>query len=249
MVLIISYNPEFNFICLTLAYVVVLFSLIRSNIILLSFIFATIAFSLSCVSVFGCSFVEFVSPVPVSYESTSSTRTLETTYNQSGIWSYKWWDSSSKEYTCHPYPDTIEIDPKWRAARIMSALAIILGPIFLISVPVYLVLNYCYPALRRKQNQYPYQLMGTVCLLACVCETFSLIFLKSNACQNNSIFNLMNTHSCIMSSGATCTYVAILFWFIAGVFMMLPSKNNTVTADQRGEEDANLEESFLQEFT
>lgn len=188
-------------------------------------------------------------PVPVSYASTSSTRTLKTTHNQSGIWSYKWWDSSSEGYTCHPYPDTIEIDPKWKTARLMSALTITLGAIFLVSVPVYLVLNCCYPALRRKQKQYPYQLMGTVCLLACVCETFTLIFLKSNACQDNTIFNLMNTHSCHMSLGARCTYAAMIFWFIAGFFMTLPSKSSAVTAGQRGEEDANLEESFLQEFT
>ena len=223
----------------------------KKCIIFTSILFATIAFSLSCIGTFGCNFVEFVSPTlhttQMFYEASMSKRLLASTHNQAGIWTYKWWDSSIKQYSCHPYPDTTEIDAKWRASRLLSSLTIILGGTFVLSLPMYSVLNTCYLSPRRKtKQQYPYQFWGTICMIASVCEAFSLIFLRSNGCQKNDIFNLMRNHTCQLSTGAKCTYAAILIWFLSGVFIMIiDSESSSVTREQRGEEDANLEESLL----
>lgn len=220
--------------------------------LLFSLLFATIAFSLSCIGAFGCNFVKFVTPTQATSQITdiestdSKTRIQSVSHNTSGIWSYQWWDSSTKRYTCHAYPDSIDIDLKWKVARILSTLTIILGGLYLLSLPIYRVIPCCYHSSQRKQQQYHYQFWGVICLTACVSETFSLIFLQSNACQDNVIFNLMRNHSCELSTGAKCTYAAMLFWFAAG-FLILSNPDNENLEEQAEEEDANLEEPLLQE--
>eukprot|EP00804_Cyclotella_cryptica_P007338 CCRYP_002554-RA/>CCRYP_002554-RA protein AED:0.41 eAED:0.41 QI:226/0.5/0.33/1/0.5/0.66/3/0/151 len=119
----------------------------KSLALLLTSCFATISYSLSCVGAFGCNYVEFITPPANSismkhsigytgngkprnrgYSSDSSgTRNLAASHNQAGMWFYQWWDSSSKQYTCHPYPENIEIDAKWKAARVLSALTVFSG--------------------------------------------------------------------------------------------------------------------------
>ena len=205
---------------------------------------ATIAFSLSCVGSFGCSFVKFVSP-------TSDENQKSASHKQSGLWSYQWWDSSSQQYTCHSYPQTIEIDAKWKAARILSVMAVILGGLYLLSASLFWTASCCYKKLLsgRRHYQYLFQFWGTLCLLACVCETFSLIFLRSNACEENVIFNLMRNHNCQLSTGAKCTYAAMIFWLFAGYSACLHVNDKNDTAEESiREEDANLEQSLLQEF-
>lgn len=106
-------------------------------------------------------------------------------------------------------------------------------------------MNFCALSPQRRK-QHPYQVYGTICLAACVCQTFSLVFLRSNGCQDNVIFNLMRNHNCQLSTGAKCTYAAMCFWFVAGVVLTLGASEN-IDPGERGEEDANLEESLLQE--
>lgn len=215
--------------------------------LMISMLLATIAFTLSSIGTFGCNFVEFVSPTLQPAEASSSLRIVASTHNQSGIWSYNWWDSEAKQYKCHSYPETVEIDKKWKLSRLLSSLSIMFGGLYLLSVPIYYMLNSYHQSTRRKKKQYPYQFWGTICLISCVCETFTLIFLRSNGCQDNVIFNLMRNHNCTLSTGAKCTYAAIVFWLLAGFVMMLDSESANATREQRGEEDANLEESLLQE--
>lgn len=217
----------------------------------ISILSATIALSLSCIGAFGCNFVEFVTPslqwVQGPYRNTdSSARILSTTHNQSGIWSYEWWDSTNQQYTCHPYPDSIVIDAKWKASRVLSTVTIVLGGLCLLSFLINATMNFFVLRPRRRKQQYLYQLYATICLIACICETFSLVFLRSNGCQNNVIFNLMRNHTCQLSTGAKCTYVAMFFWFTAGTVIMLDT-SDIIEPSDREEEDANLEESLLQE--
>ena len=68
---------------------------------------------------------------------------------------------------------------------------------------------------------------GTLYLLAFICSTFSLLFLRSNACQHNTIFNLTNNHQCVLSTGVHLTYTAMILYFIAASILILNDESDS----------------------
>jgi hypothetical protein len=90
------------------------------------------------------------------------------------------------------------------------------------------------------------QLGGWLYLLACICSSLSLLFLRSNACQSNTIFNLMQDHQCKISTGAKCTYAAMTLYFVAGSILLL-NEGDTKDDDRDGIEDASNTEPLIQD--
>lgn len=193
-------------------------------------LFAANALVLSSIAAFDCKFVKFV--VPPATES----------HEQAGLWNYSWWDRNVEKYTCHAYPPStdvggIEIDAYWRAARGFSSLTLIFGGLIVfvnISLWAYscscrryccntsqssssIRLRYCTTSTIYTNGQ----VGGTLYLIPVICSSLSLLFLKCNACQLNTIFNLMQDHTCMLSTGAKCTYVAMALWFVAALLAMV----------------------------
>jgi hypothetical protein len=130
-------------------------------------------------------------------------------------------------------------------------MTIILGGFFLVAFPLFRATIFLCSSssIVRKQQQYNVECFGGItCLLSCICQAFSLIFVQSNACQYNVIFNLMRNHICQLSTGAKCVEASMFFWLAAGCLLLM-NLNASSGAEElrRGEADANLEESLLQE--
>ena len=81
------------------------------------------------------------------------------------------------------------------------------------------------------------QAAGVSYLLCCICSSLSLLFVQSNACQHNKIFNLMRNKNCILSTGARCTYFSMAFWFIAASLAVLIDEDNKGGTQQHSHDD------------
>ena len=171
---------------------------------------------------------------------------------QAGLWNYQWYDSNSHSYTCHAYPNSdksngidIKIDAYWMAARGFSCLTLIFGGLILVVNTFLLMYRLCYEQRPRDDEssivtasgriyftttsgQYiKKQVGGTLYLLAFICSTFSLLFLRSNACLHNTIFNLTNNHQCVLSTGVHLTYTAMILYFIAASILLLNDESDS----------------------
>ncbi|KAL9181844.1 hypothetical protein ACHAXT_012187 [Thalassiosira profunda] len=168
------------------------------------------ALALPTYAAVDCSFVKFVAP----HEAESR--------EEAGIWSYRWWDGTAGRYTCRAYPQTIHVDGRWKAARGFSSLTLIFGG--------FALANMVFAACRRRcckssrlcnvtagKRIATSGILYTVCV---ICSSLSLVFVKSNACQHNTIFNLMRDHRCELSAGAKATYVAMVLWFVAAMLAL-----------------------------
>ena len=102
------------------------------------------------------------------------------------------------------------------------------------------------------------QINGIYFAITCLCSSLTLLFLKSNACQHNRIFNLTNNHQCKLSTGAKCTYVAMFLWFGAAALafvneergerrMMLGQDASGVEEEEADEDDRSRREPLIQD--
>lgn len=182
---------------------------------------------------------------------------------QAGIWNYQFYDHSKQKYTCHAYPTNykngmdITIDGYWRASRAFSCLTLIFGSLIIVINTSLLVYRVCFNISLPSPDNSMYfkhpdgyqirkQLGGWLYLLACICSSLSLLFLKSNACQNNTIFNLMQDHQCTISTGAKCTYAAMALYFVAASILLL-NERDTKDDDRNDIEDASNTEPLIQD--
>ncbi|EJK67281.1 hypothetical protein THAOC_11714 [Thalassiosira oceanica] len=160
----------------------------------------TAAYTLSLSAATSCRFVEFTLP-----NQTHSN-------NQAGVWRYEWWDHSRQRYVCKAYPEDYEIDPLWKASRGFTVIVIVLGAVTVLMEAFTIVMRF-----RSKYSSNRVKSANVIFLLVLsMCSSLSLVFLRSSACQRNTIFDMLNNHQCRLSSGAFQTYAALMLWFSAG---------------------------------
>ena len=183
-------------------------------------------------------------------------------YAEAGLWNYQWYDYNKEKYTCHAYHThapplqevwIITIDAYWKAARAFSCLTLIFGGLILIINTSLLVYRFCCNVSLPSPDSSMYfkhpggyyirkQLGGWLYLLACICSAFSLLFLKSNACQDNPMHAIF--HVCKVTTGARCTYAAMALYFVAASILFL---NEGDIEDCDDVEDANYTEPLIQD--
>ena len=162
----------------------------------------TAAYSLSLSAALSCRFVAFTLPNQANHSN-----------NQAGVWSYEWWDHTRQKYVCRAYPEDYDIDPLWRATRGFTVIVIVLGGLTVFMEAFAIVMQF-----RRKCLGKVFKSAKMIfLLLLSMCSSFSLMFLRSSACQHNTIFDLLNNHQCQLSSGAFQTYAALMLWLFAGL--------------------------------
>lgn len=114
--------------------------------------------------------------------------------------------------TSEYYPDNVAVDSNWKAARAFATLVLIIGGI--------LVLNRLYILFVFPDKRIPtiIEVVGYLC-----CSLFqglSLLFLKSDACNDNFLMKGLGVYfsdTCSMGVGAKCVIAASVFWFLAAV--------------------------------
>ena len=184
-------------------------------------VFAFVAFLLG----FGgtsCSFLQFSSTSDAAV--TDANPTGEPLTIHFGFWYYQSWQISNStnsiiEESCDHYPDSINIDKNWKAARIFSVITLTIGASLLL-------LNVIVGCLSSKKNFYTPTGWGY--LLCCVTQGFGLLLLDSNVCKNNALIqeleqsfpHIQFDDTCSMSRGAKCTIAATVLWFVAGVIFV-----------------------------
>merc|ERR1711971_944334 len=121
-----------------------------------------------------CNFIKF----------TDTSGTSDPISLQFGIWYYRFWslvtsvDGTFIFESCHEYPDFVDLDASWKAARAFSALAAIFGiAIFLSSI-----VSSCVSSAR---DALVHGWMAPAYLLTATFQGLSLLLLNSNACKNN----------------------------------------------------------------
>ena len=206
-----------------LAMIIIHRNAIRS---ILPSIFASIALILSIYAAYSCTFVQFVIP-----PSTHS-------HDQAGFWSYQWWDHDQQKYSCIAYPNENDndnmsnimvVDSKWKAARAFSSLILIFGGLPL----MHIIFSAAVDLSCGNSNL----LAGASYLICCICSSLSLLFVRSNACQHNTIFNLTRNKNCILSTGARSTYAAMALWFIAASLAILIDEDKEGGTQQHSHDD------------
>mmetsp|Transcript_13476 Transcript_13476/g.20344 ORF Transcript_13476/g.20344 Transcript_13476/m.20344 type:complete len:288 (-) Transcript_13476:504-1367(-) len=200
--------------------------------IILPTLLASIALSLSTYAAFHCTFVQFVIP-PATYSHEQAGLWGYLWWDRS-VHKYTChaYPSGAEE------KEEFLVDGMWKAARLFSSLTLMFGGVALMHVLVTTTCIRCCcccfccckssssfsannNSSRLKQLQHYISKItksihkneGNFYLLASLSSSLSLLFLQSNACQHNTIFNLYGDTVCRLSTGAKCTYAAMVFWF------------------------------------
>mmetsp|Transcript_12636 Transcript_12636/g.22909 ORF Transcript_12636/g.22909 Transcript_12636/m.22909 type:complete len:275 (-) Transcript_12636:244-1068(-) len=200
--------------------------------IILPTLLATIAISLSAYAAFHCTFVQFVIP-PATYSHEQAGLWGYLWWDRS-VHKY-----TCHAYQYHPEAEEkFVVDGMWKAARVFSSLGLIFGGLALMNVLMNMLVTttckrcccYCCKSSssssttnisRLKQLQHYtskitksiHENEGNFYLIASLCSSLSLLFVRSNACRHNTIFDLYGDTACRLSAGAKCTYAAMMFWF------------------------------------
>lgn len=188
----------------------VMFSLLES-------IFACTAFILLWIGGIRCNFIKF----------TDTSGTSEPISMQFGIWYYQFWsvvtsaDGTFLFESCHGYPDYVELDATWKAARAFSVLTLIFGlVVFIVSL-----FSACAPNPDKPLTR---GWMAPAYLLTAIFQGLMLLLLSSAACTNNVLVQNASAEyypmrgvtfpdTCSIATGAKLTISATVFWAAAGV--------------------------------
>lgn len=139
-----------------------------------------------------------------------------------GMWSYQGWSylvQSGNIYysqTCFQYSDTVDPDAKWKSAQAFSIIAVIVGGL----AACFNCCVICTPNPSRG-----YQCFALLYLFACLSQGLTFLFVQSDACLNNPIFNLELDNvtvlgvSCNLSWGANTSIAATVLWFVSACMM------------------------------
>ena len=115
---------------------------------------------------------------------------------------------------CQAYPDTIEIDGSWKAARAFSVLVFIFSCIIVGTI----LYASCFPA---KAGYSLGRCMPPLYLLLAIFQGLTLLFLDSTACKANPLLNGLGSvifqDTCTISTGAKSFISATVFWAAAAV--------------------------------
>lgn len=133
--------------------------------------------------------------------------------------------------TCNKYPEGTYVDPRWKAARAFTVMALIIGGV----VTFWALLAQCiYP------NKAMYRLGGMIMMVCCLFQGLTLLFLDSEACHNNSLTQVLENElsvatlsfsdTCVMAMGAKCAIAGTVMWFFAALsaFKVEPPKRAPV---------------------
>lgn len=187
-------------------------------------ILAAIAFILSIIGGAWCEFISFTA----EDDSTADPVTLSF-----GIFNYLGYSTRDTILrgtvtmeSCNVYPDdTVEIDTRWRSARAFSGLTIIIGGV----VTFWVLLSWCARGVHRAKSLL--RCAGMMYMLCCLFQGLTLLFLTSNACNNNGMVGLTASaltnlpadfsgefpSTCAMASGGKATIAATVLWFAAAL--------------------------------
>lgn len=183
---------------------------------LLEFIFACTAFILLLIGTIHCNFIKFTdiygTSNPVSWHF--------------GIWYYEFWsivksaDGTFFLASCHGFPDYVELDATWKAARAFSVLTLISGL-------VVFIFSY-FPCAPNPDKPLTRGWMAPAYFLTAIFQGLMLLLLSSAACTNNVLVqnapveywpmrDVAFPDTCSIATGAKLTISATVFWAAAGV--------------------------------
>jgi hypothetical protein len=143
-----------------------------------------------------------------------------------GLFSYQTWTVLSSLQGavifqgCWRYPDYVEIDSEWKAARAFAIIALIFGFAFLFLE----MFAACQGSTRGGKRVAPSS--GTGFLFCSLSSGLTLLFLGSDICKENTLTESleavfpninMDVAKCGISTGANCTIAATILWFLAGI--------------------------------
>eukprot|EP00984_Skeletonema_dohrnii_P032676 scaffold27202_cov108-Skeletonema_dohrnii-CCMP3373.AAC.1 len=185
-------------------------------------IFSMTAFVLSLISTFDCGLGL------VKFSSTVGTPSIDRHF---GLWWYGHYEmnESLNKVTyegCWPYPDLLDIDSKWSAARAFNILTLVGGFTWLL---VNILTMFVRGGVKAQSIW-----MVNLLLLNCFFSGLTLIALDSNMCNNNELVTInelegyeFNGH-CELSSGANLVIASTVIWFVASLckLMAIKSKNS-----------------------
>jgi hypothetical protein len=162
-----------------------------------------------------------------------------------GIWYYESLAAISTtdgnyivEY-CQAYPDTVEIDASWKAARAFSVLVFIFACIIVGT----LLYASCFPA---RAGHSLGRCMPPLYLLMAIFQGLTLLFLDSAACKANPLLDGLGSiifqETCTISTGAKIFISATVFWAAAAVSSF---KEQKAFEEELAEMDPDLQSGLL----
>lgn len=144
-----------------------------------------------------------------------------------GIWYYTYWsivkstDGLFLFESCHWYPDSIELDGSWKAARAFSVLAFISA--------IFVLFWTCAKACADVPRSTIPAWEAPVYLLTATFTGLTLLLLNSNACNENAMVRLQDAaltnisfpDTCSMASGAKLALSSTVFFAAAAAMSLL----------------------------
>jgi hypothetical protein len=178
----------------------------------LEVVFSMTAFLLMWIGSLRCNFVQF--NVISGYSEPLSL--------QFGMWRLRTWtfaatvDAAYLIEGCGSYPDGIDIDPSWKAARAFSIMAFIFG--------LFVLIGSCVAgcAIISDRGIKTYGVLAPGYLLTAIFQGLTLLLLNSNVCRDNGLVKeamdltrVTFTDVCSIGQGAKLIISATVFWFAA----------------------------------
>jgi len=122
--------------------------------------------------------------------------------------------------TCVSYSNSIDIDPYWKTARAFAVLAPIFGVI------VMLLICPCTQVVSWKKQA------GWLLQITALFQGFCLFILSSNACKASEVMTdlsyLLYDEKCSLGWGAKLNISALVFWWFAGMILLIAPSSNAV---------------------
>jgi len=119
--------------------------------------------------------------------------------------------------TCYTYSDAVSPDPKWKTAQAFAIISVVIGGIAM-------CFNCCIICTPNPSKGF--QCFSLLYLFTCLSQGLTFLFLKSDACQNNPIYNIELpvevvevSADCNLSWGANTGIAATVLWFLCACFM------------------------------
>ena len=115
---------------------------------------------------------------------------------------------------CLEYPNSVDIDAKWKTARAFSIIAPVIGG---------LVTLFAWTSPCVSFSQALWKQGGCLFLFTSLCQGLTLLFLGSNACVDNMLVfasGLLYPDTCKLDWGTKLNISSVILWFIAGALMM-----------------------------
>ena len=164
-----------------------------------------------------------------------------------GLWNYQGWDYVEDSGTiyyarvCYRYSD-INKDATWKAAQAFSIISAVIGVLTM-------CVNCCVIATPNPSKGY--QGLLALYLFTCLSQGLTFLFIQSNACENNPIYNVeipgatAINNRCSLSWGASAGIASTVLWFLAALLVCCIGFKGKKSAsdDTPGDEAEGMEEA------